>query len=163
MLGLRLPDEIATTDDPELQVVVDGRAIKPVAGNADCHIFVLPRSDGPVRLASRAAKPCDMRPWVEDRRRLGVMVSRLTLRRGAEVATIPLDHPRLSHGWWDVERDCGTWWRWTDGSAVIELSGTGPAVLEVTLAGKLDYPLGQPRQAGATDAAGAVRARSVAA
>ena len=109
-----------------------------------------------------------MRPWVEDRRRLGVMVSRLTLRRGAEVATISLDHPRLSHGWWDAERDCGTWWRWTDGSAVIELSGTelsgtGPAVLEVTLAGKPDYPLGQSRQAGATHAAGALQARSVAA
>jgi Hint domain len=158
--GLRLPDAIEMTDDPELHVVVGGRAIKPVSSNAGRHIFVLARSAGPVRLVSRAAKPCDRLPWVEDRRRVGVMVARLTLRRDTEVVTIPLDHPQLSRGWWNVEGDPSAPWRWTDGDAVIELSDEGPAVLEVVLISSAGYPLLQPRQAGATRATGPVQARS---
>jgi hypothetical protein len=151
-LGLTLPDAIETTDDPGLHVVVGGRAIKPISSNAGRHMFVLTRSAGPVRLVSRAARPCDRLPWIEDRRRLGVMVARLTLRRDTETETIPLDHLRLSRGWWGVERDRATQWRWTDGDAVIELSGEGPAVLEVVLTGRAAYPLGQPREAGAARA-----------
>jgi hypothetical protein len=104
-LGLRLPAAIATTEDPELHVVIGGRAIHPVSADAGRYTFVLSTVDGPVRLVSRAAKPCELRPWVVDRRPLGVMVSRLTLRRGAELEAIPLDHPQLSDGWWGVERD----------------------------------------------------------
>ena len=101
---------------------------------------MLPAADGPVWLVSRAARPSDAQPWIEDRRRLGVMVARLTLRRGAAVAPIPLDHPQLAQGWWGVERGRATLRRWTDGNAVIALSGDGPAMLEVQVAGGLDYP-----------------------
>jgi hypothetical protein len=141
MLGLRLPAAVATTDDPALHVVVGGRAIKPVGRDAGRHAFVLQRHAGPLQLVSRAVRPCDLRPWVEDRRRLGVMVVRLTLRVGPDVVPIPLDHPWLARGWWDVERDHATLWRWTDGHAVIEFYPEGPVVLEVTLAGGLDYPI----------------------
>ena len=77
------------------------------------------------------------------------MVSRLTLHAGAEVVAIPLDHPRLTHGWWDLERDRATLWRWTDGNAVIEFYLDDPAVLEVTVAGGLNDPI---RPAIETDA-----------
>jgi hypothetical protein len=141
MLGLALPAAIEITRDPGLHVVVDGRPIQPVSAEAGRYIFVLPAADGPVRLVSRAARPSDAQPWIEDRRRLGVMVARLTLRRGAAVAPIPLDHPQLAQGWWGVEHGRATLRRWTDGNAVIPLSGDGPAMLEVQVAGGLDYPL----------------------
>jgi antigen 43 len=147
MLGFTLPAEIETTDDPGFSAVAGGRTITPIIGEAGLHQFTLPRGNGPVHLVSRTARPCDLRPWVEDRRRLGVMISRLTLLAGAEVATIPLDHPRLTHGWWDIERDRASLWRWTNGNAVIELPGNGlavlevPAVLEVMVAGGLNYPI----------------------
>jgi hypothetical protein len=171
-LGYRLPAQVATTDDPGLRVVMGGvgggRAIKPVSIDAGRYTFVLPVLDGPARLVSRVATPCEMRPWVEDRRRLGVMVSRLTLRRGAEIEPIPLDHPHLSHGWWAVERDRATLWRWTDGDAAIDLSGAGPAVLElsvleIVLAGSLDYPIGRDLEADVAYLVGPAPTRSVAA
>jgi autotransporter passenger strand-loop-strand repeat protein len=172
MLGLALPAAIETTQDPGLHVVVGGRAITPVSAEAGRYTFILP-TDGPVRLVSRAARPSEMQPWVEERRRLGVMVARLTLRRGATVAPIPLDHPHLSDGWWDVERDRTALWRWTDGNAAIPLSGNGsagealfsdgPMVLEITLAGSLDYKLSQEPALPAAQAAERAQARSAAA
>ena len=117
LLGRGPPAPAATTDDPRLRIVPceDGGtpAISPVSAAAGCYTFVLPSLDGPVRLVSLAARPCDARPWVEDRRRLGVMVSRLILRVGSGTEPIPLDHPRLSQGWHKVERDRAALWRST--------------------------------------------------
>jgi hypothetical protein len=154
MLGLSPPAAMATTSDPGLHLVIDGRAIHPASAAAGRYTFVLPTVDGTVQLVSRAARPCELRPWVEDRRRLGIMVSRLTLRRGAELEAIPLDHPHLSDGWWSVERDGAALWRWTDGNASIRLAVEtlsvevlaveAPGLLEVVLAGGLDYSLGTP-------------------
>jgi autotransporter passenger strand-loop-strand repeat protein len=141
LLGFALPAQVETTFDPGLCVVAGGRTFQPINLPAGCYSFVLPRSAGPIELVSRATRPCDLRPWVEDRRRLGVMVSRLTLRSGKQAVTIPLDHPRLTHGWWDLERDGCTLWRWTDGHALIEPLDSGPVTLEVTVAGELEYPI----------------------
>jgi hypothetical protein len=160
MLGLALPEEPNTSKDPELHVVMGGRVIKPVRRDAGCYTFVLPWADGPARLVSRTVRPCEVRPWVEDHRRLGVMVSRLTLKCGAHVEAIPLDHPHLLQGWWDVERDCATLGRWTNGSATIPLSGEGLLVLEIALAGSLDYPLDQDVEADTAPAARRIPTRS---
>ena len=162
-LGHSLPAEIETTGDPDLHVVMGGRTIRPVSIVAGHYMFVLPRIDGPVRLGSRAARPCEVRPWVEDHRRLGVRVSLMTLRRGADIEPIALDHPNLSHGWWDLERDRASLWRWTDGDAVVPLSGAGPAVLEIVVTDSLDYPLIQPRAAHAVRATGLRPVHSMAA
>jgi hypothetical protein len=83
-----------------------------------------------------------LRQWVEDRRRLGIVVSRLTPRAGAEVMAVPLDHPALSPGWWGVERDHASIWCWTDGNALLSLSANAPVVFEGEIADPLDYPLG---------------------
>jgi hypothetical protein len=141
MLGLRLPAPIQTTSDPDLLVIADGRTIHPLRTGADGYTFLLPPSRGPIRLVSRTTRPCDQQPWVEDRRRLGVMVARLTLRAGDEVKAIPLDHPALAQGWWDVEHDDATSWRWTDGDARLPFSATRPVVLQVECVDALDYPL----------------------
>ena len=84
-----------TTADPGLQLVAKGRKIKPIFANADLAIFVLPRGASEVALVSRAASPTDVRPWLEDRRRLGVRVARIVLRGADEVREIPVDHPDL--------------------------------------------------------------------
>jgi hypothetical protein len=88
--------------------------------------------------------PGELKPWLDDRRRLGVMVSRLAVRADHEVLAIPLDHPALSDGWWAAEwHGPLTLRRWTDGDALLKLPGhlTGPKLLEVTLGGSLDYPV----------------------
>ena len=142
LLGFLLPEAAETTRDPALRVVIGGWAIKPISVDGNRHCFVLPRAEGPARLVSCAVRPCLSRPWVEDRHRLGVAVSRLALRYGQHVEPVPLDHPLMSRGWWNVERDHASVWRWTDGDAVIPLPDARPAVLKVTLSDGLDYPVG---------------------
>ncbi len=129
-----------TTVDSGLRLAAKGRSIKPIYGTADLAIFALPRGASEVRLVSRAASPTDTRPWMEDRRRLGVRVARLVLRSADEVREIPVDHPELAKGWWAVERDGLAMSRWTDGEAVLPLPAThGDVMLEVHLAGAMTY------------------------
>jgi hypothetical protein len=150
-LGLALPEACETTQEPALHLVVGDRTIKPISLGGRRYGFMLPATDAAVRLVSRAAKPCDVRPWVEDHRRLGVMVSRMTLKYGAMAEPIPMDHPRLSNGWWDVEREGAAIQRWTNGDALLPLPSSvkGPALLEVTLTGSLDYPVSKDVVIGA--------------
>lgn len=119
-----------TTDDPALHISIGHRTIRPICRVDGCHSFVLPGDGENVRLISRAAAPCDTRPWVEDRRRLGVMVKRLIVRCDREVTEIALDDPRLVDGWWAVEHGGSGLWRWTNGNAVLP-SSDGPLILEV--------------------------------
>jgi hypothetical protein len=132
---------LETTTEPDIRLLVDGRMVSPVAGARDGHLFVLPPRCRVVRLLSRAAAPCDATPWLDDRRRLGVMVAQLTLRQGGDVQVIPPDHPALTEGWWDVE-PAG---RWTNGDALLPVTGGDVAgTLEVTLAGTMRYPRAAP-------------------
>ena len=70
----------ATTTDADLRLLADRRTVKPVFSDSDRVIFVLPRGAREVRLVSRAQSPTEARPWLEDRRRLGVRVKRIVLR-----------------------------------------------------------------------------------
>ncbi len=142
-LGHVLP-VAAATDDPALRLECGGRQLKPVVMDEERHVFALPRTTGLERLVSRATAPNVLRPWVEDRRSLGIMVRRLTLRQGHDVATIPLDHPRLCDGWWALERDGERHMRWTNGSAQLPLTTGGPAILEVEFDALPGYVLAAP-------------------
>ena len=85
-----------------------------------------------VRLVSRAQAPTEARPWLEDRRRLGVRVKRVVLRDADHVCEVTLDHPDISRGWWAVEHDGPMMSRWTDGEAVLPLPAMrGHVVLEI--------------------------------
>ena len=130
----------STTADAGLRLVAKGRSVKPIYGDGDLVIFTLPRGVREVRLVSRAASPTEARPWLEDRRRLGVRVARLVLRGADEVREVPVDHPDLAGGWWAVERDGQVISRWTDGEAVLPLPAMrGDAMLEIHLAGTMTY------------------------
>jgi hypothetical protein len=131
-----------TTDEPDLRLLVGGRSIWPATADDRRYVFVLPaalRDPGSVRLISRSGAPSDLVPYETDRRRLGVAVQRIIVRSHDEQIEIPPDHPGLSRGWHEAERDGGSLWRWTNGDAVLPLSGFTAAVLEIQLAGAMTY------------------------
>jgi hypothetical protein len=121
-----------TTSNADLHILVDGRAIMPICIKEGLFTFVLPRKAMEVQVVSRASMPTDTRPWLDDRRRLGVSVERIVLRHKADVKEVPLDHPTLSRGWWDIERNGIAMRRWTNGAAVLPLPAfEGPAMLDL--------------------------------
>ncbi len=128
------------TTNPRLRLVVDGREMAPVEASCSRCVFVLPPRIGRARITSRAAAPADLRPWLDDRRKLGVPVSRIVLRDRTGLTDIPADHPALHEGWHDVEQDANRLWRWTDGDAVIPLAA-GTRMIEVHLGGYGEYPV----------------------
>jgi hypothetical protein len=130
----------ATTTDADPRLLVDQRTVKPVISDDERALFMLPRGASEVRLVSRAQPPTEARPWLSDQRRLGVRVKRIVLREGDETREVPMDHPDIACGWWDIERDGPMMSRWTDGDAVLPLPPTrGPAMLEIHLAGAMTY------------------------
>ena len=83
--GLPLPARPETTNDPALYVVVDGRRLAPVSTARGRHVFPLPRCAGLVRLVSRSAIPNEMKPWLDDPRRLGVLLRGITSPRATAI------------------------------------------------------------------------------
>jgi hypothetical protein len=113
---------------------------KPIYADSSVVMFVLPRGVAQIHLLSRAQSPSEARPWLEDRRKLGVRVRRIVLRGANELREVPMDHPDLTKGWWDIERDGQMMSRWTDGDAVIPLPKMdGHVMLELHLAGQMIY------------------------
>ena len=138
-IGRPVPQH-ATTTEADLRLLAGQHPLKPVFNDGDRVVFVLPRGAREVRLVSRAQSPTEARPWLEDRRRLGVRMKRVVLRGADETRQIPMDHPDLTQGWWAVEHDGQIMSRWTDGEAVLP-EMRGPAVLEIQLAGSMSYAL----------------------
>jgi hypothetical protein len=133
-----------TTGDPKLRIVAKGRTVRPLYGENGLYIFALPKGATAVRLVSRSATPTDVRPWLDDRRCLGVSVERILLRAASEVREVPVDHPGLSRGWHAVERDGMALCRWTSGDAVLPLPVLpGPTMLELRIGDRaIAYPAG---------------------
>jgi hypothetical protein len=136
-LGHMLPEPITTTD-PDLRVLMNGHAVAPAAMTNGRYVFTLIPGTTDVRLISRVAAPCEARPWLEDRRRLGVMIKRITLRSNKDETPIPLDHPVLVDGWWDVESDGTALWRWTNGDASLPINGPATLLL-IEVGGTMTY------------------------
>jgi hypothetical protein len=138
-IGRPTPQRVTTTD-AALRLLANQRTVNPVFSDSDRVIFVLPRGTNEVQLSSRAQSPTEARPWLEDRRRLGVRVKRIVLRGADDLREVPMDHPDLSQGWWAVERDGQTISRWTEDKAVLPLPAmSGILTLEIHLAGSMLY------------------------
>ncbi|HTI83161.1 MAG TPA: Hint domain-containing protein [Acetobacteraceae bacterium] len=147
-LGLP-PPSTRTTADAELCIIAQGATLRPIDHRNGRYHFVLPNGAHELRVVSRAASPTDARPWIDDRRRLGMCVTRILLRGDSDtMQDIPLDHPALTRGWWMVERGNQGMCRWTDGDAEIRLTVNGGSMLEIhaTTAG-MAYPLTDRRAA----------------
>ncbi len=94
--------------------------------------FVLPPGCLRVRLRSASDRPTTLAPWSDDRRRLGVAISALTLHQGRwrqDLAIAALD---AAAGWWPLETAGDLAWRWTDGDGSITLPEPAEAI-EVTV------------------------------
>ncbi len=129
--GHARPDPVVT-HDPVLRLDADGMPIEPT-GAADGLIrFLLPLGCRQVRLRSGSDRPSTLSPWCDDRRRLGVALSAITLRRGAWRQDLPLDHLSPEAGWWPTESVGTLSWRWSDGDALIALPEPGD-VLDIAL------------------------------
>ncbi len=107
--------------DPQLRLVVTDLHVVPAEVIDDRYVFVLPPRTCRVTIMSRADAPSDLRQWLDDRRRLGVPVSRIVLRSEIGRTDIRMDHPALADGWHDVELVGNRLWRLTD-SGVLSLS-----------------------------------------
>ncbi len=132
------------TRDPSLLVAWGTRRLQPLPGTEPGRYrFALPAGSLTPRLISRVARPTALRPWLEDRRCLGVRVTGLRLQQGSRRRDIALDDPALSGGWWAVESEADGPRRWTDGAAWLPApDAAGPALLEVRIEpDALDYPL----------------------
>ena len=136
-----------TTHDADLKVVADGREIRPALFQDGRHVFVLPPGVSDARLVSRAAVPCELAPWFEERRRLGVMVRGIVVRDELGRRDIAMDHPMLTGGWWHPERSGSLLARWTDGEARLPRVD-GPAILEVDVCATGQYAAGDGSVAG---------------
>jgi hypothetical protein len=141
-IGRPVPQH-ATTTDAGLRLRTNRtgrRTIEPIYSDSNLVIFILPSRAAEVRLLSRAQSPTEARPWLDDRRHLGVRVKRIVLRGADELREIPVDHPDLIRGWWAVERDGQIMSRWTDGEAVVPLPAMqGTVMLEIHLGGSMTY------------------------
>jgi hypothetical protein len=132
-----------TTADPALHLITNDQVVQPLSVQDGLYRFLLPKGATEVRLASRAAAPVDVQPWLTDQRRLGVAVIRITLLGANALQDVPLDHPSLSQGWWALERDGVTMRRWTNGNAVLPLlAAQGTRFLTIKVANaELEYLL----------------------
>jgi hypothetical protein len=119
------------TQDAALAVELDGKLLTPVAAADGICTFVLPARGRALRLMSRAIAPNVLQPWLDDRRKLGVVVRRITFRDRRGVVEIPLDHPCLDDGLWSVELDGRRHARWTNGNAVLPQPPAMLSVLEI--------------------------------
>jgi len=140
------PPSYATTTDPDLHLTVDGRRLLPLTSRDGRYLFVLPAGAESIRLTSRAGAPAEVAAYLEDRRRLGVSVSRLAFSVGAEVREVPVDHPMLSRGWHAAERAGTVLSRWTDGDAHVGVPfapGAALVTLEVQTTCEATYRVDQ--------------------
>jgi hypothetical protein len=140
---------VETTSDPAPWLIVNRQKISPMYGESGLYVFPLPRGTTEVRLMSHAAAPTDVRPWLDDRRRLGLCIERIVVCNAEDLREVPVDSPNLTRGWWAVEREGITLRRWTDGDTVLPLPAIdGPAVLEIRAStAELSYHL-EPGQGG---------------
>jgi hypothetical protein len=117
-----------------LHLLAGERRILPIHAAGDRALFVVPPGVREAVLVSGATRPADTRPWLDDRRRLGVKVSRVRVHADGETMDVALDGPILGGGWHGVE-PAG---RWTGGSGVLALrGGANVSVLELTIAGAM--------------------------
>jgi hypothetical protein len=132
---------VPTTPDPDLRVVANGQTCRRLRHADGRSVYILPRGASDVRLMSRSASPTDTKPWLNDQRRLGVCVARILLHEPGEEREIPVDHPALTQGWYDVEFEGETIHRWTRGDATLRLPPMpAPRLLEIRASG-LIYPI----------------------
>lgn len=143
----------------DLRLIADGRALAPIEATESAATFLVPAGCVTLMLASRAARVDAARPWLGDRRVLGVMVTAIEIAplAGGVAQALALDDPRLDRGWHAPESDGVARWRWTDGAALLPALA-GAAMLRI----RLGAPMLYPSAAASSSSAAAAKARILA-
>ncbi|HEY1931619.1 MAG TPA: Hint domain-containing protein [Acetobacteraceae bacterium] len=132
---------MATTDDPDLHLLVDGQRVDSGPSRGATRMFRLTDRPRTVRIVSRAASPAET-GLGRDARSLGVAVARVTLNKTTRIRVMEAASPALSDGFHAFEAELGL--RWTDGDATLPSAlfhGFDGAIdLEVRLGGSTQYP-----------------------
>ena len=136
----------STTRDAGLRFEADGRILRVSLDDRGRHVLAVPPGTRELRVVSRATAPNTLRPWLDDRRRLGVSVRRIFLRDNTTAHQIALDDPALVSGWWNIEQTADGMSRWTCGDAVLRLPEAA-SVIEMTVATLGEYALDAPAEA----------------
>ena len=144
----------AITRDPDLHLLADGIRINPSVAGETLYRFVLPSPAGDVRIVSRAGIPAETDPASDDRRRLGVLLSRMVLHSGNETYEQDLADPVFREGFHAPQRVGKVARRWTDGHARLPTLPAGVTrielhVLAVQPAWSRATPPSEPAQRGA--------------
>jgi hypothetical protein len=134
--GEALPPQSTLITDADLHLVTDtGIEIRPTLQNGQTYSFAIPSSTRSARLVSRASRPFDtVGPYVDDRRKLGVLVGKLTIGDGYREQELSFlaDSADLN-GWYAAE--AGSVSRWTNGNAFLPLDlsawGRHPIFLDI--------------------------------
>jgi len=137
--------------DPDLQLIVDGRAVRPSSVIGCRYRFDIPAGNRAVWLASRSTVPAEVDAASRDNRQLGVAVERIVLHDADLSIEAWHSHPKLCEGFHDDEASH----RWSDGRARVPDAllrpFAGAFVLDVHLASsELGYRVSAPLR---TDAA----------
>jgi hypothetical protein len=112
-----LPDWHAEERPREAFLTVGAARLRTVARRGNACVFALPPDAAEVVIGSDAVRPAEARPWLDDRRRLGVQVRRIRVHAEDEMTDVALDGPLLGSGWHGPE-PAG---RWTSGAATLRL------------------------------------------
>lgn len=125
----------ALTNDPDLHLLVDGVRLNPSGVAGQLYRFSLPPGAADIRVVSRAGIPAETDPAAQDRRRLGIMLSRIVLRTTGGTFEITAADPALREGFHPPERSPSAAWRWTDGHARLPVIPPGLTRLDLYVLG----------------------------
>ncbi|MBO1359588.1 Hint domain-containing protein [Acetobacter sacchari] len=148
-------ERVVTTDADVRLLTGNGQIIRPIREDGDRVVFILPSGLESVQIASRFSRPSDMvGPFVDDRRKFGVLVGKISLYEGSVEAemTEHLTQAELA-GWNGLESSEA---RWTSGEGVITLperNVKAPAMLSVQVLATTQYILKDLQEARAAQAA----------
>jgi hypothetical protein len=139
LIELMTAQGLVVSDQPNLHVVVNERAIHPLQVDGMVYRFELPEHVRELRIVSRSHVPSSVHAESEDARRLGVCLGDIVLHVDGVTHEIAIADPTLSDGFHPVETNGATMWRWTDGDARLPLAllngaaTNGGAILELKL------------------------------
>ena len=141
-LGYKPIIKRAITRNPDLCLITDkGKKIKPVHFKDNIYSFFIPDGTYVVAMNSKTSLPSDViGPFIDDRRTLGVLVSKISVISNRTLIMFPTDISELS-GWHSIEPDRTD--RWTMGLAQLPIEitrfGTGKKLIRVELTDTASY------------------------
>ncbi|CAO4172725.1 glycosyltransferase family 4 protein [Methylorubrum aminovorans] len=102
------------TTDPDIRFEVDGVITPAVLTDGEATY------EGPPPVRSFRILSCADRPSLtrggRDERILGIKIERITIQSGSRLICIPLNHPRIGRGFYELEEGAR---RWTNGAAEL--------------------------------------------